>query len=62
MLVESFLILVIPRLFLINVSLMKKRVLFAKTNFLMFQKLDRRKYLQKLMLKYLNSKAELREN
>ena len=41
---------------------MKKRVLFAKTNFLMFKKLDRRKYLQKLMLKYLNSKAELREN
>ena len=62
MLVESFLILVFPRLFLINTSLMKKRVLFAKTNFLMFKKLDRRKYLQKLMLKYLNSKAELREN
>ena len=39
MLVESFLILTIPRLFLINTSLIKKRVLFTKINFLMFPKI-----------------------
>ena len=43
MLVERFLILTIPRRLLINTSLIKKRVLFAKTNFLMFRKIRSKK-------------------
>ena len=62
MLVESFLILTISRLFLISTSLIKKHVLFAKSIFFSSGKLDRSKYPQKLMLKYVNSKAEICEN
>ena len=38
-LVESFLIVAIPGLFLINMFLIKKRVIFTKINSLMLQKI-----------------------
>ena len=48
MLVESFLILTIPRLLLINTFLIKKRVLFTKSNFLMFRKIRPKKVPAKI--------------
>ena len=68
MLVESFLILTIPRLFLINTSVIKKRVLFAKINFLMFPIIRPKEVLAKIntenmstvRLKYVKIKNKIR--
>ena len=63
MLVESILMLTIPRLFFPNTRPLYKNVYYSrKLIFLCPGKLDRSKYLQKFMQKYVKSKDETCEN